>query len=208
MKLYFFPGACSMSCHIALQETKTPFELMYVGKKADPKIRETFLSINPLGTVPTLVLSDGKILTQNIAILEYIADTHPESHLIAKSGTYERADTMRWLSFIASDLHKAFAPLFGLNRISNNPETQKHIKEWSTKEIEKYLSIVNLHLKNKDFLVGNHFGVADCYLFTVYQWTKAVSIPTEKFPEINRYDSAIGKRPSVISVKERENKYK
>lgn len=208
MKLYFSPGACCMSCHIALIETKIPFDLVYVGKKADQKTRDAFLAINPLGAVPAFELNDGKILTQNIAILEYIADQKPESHLLAKVGTYERADIMRWLSFVASDLHKAFSPLFGLNAISSHEDTQKDIQQWAFKMIDKYLTLVNTHLKGKAFLSGEHFTIADCYFYTVYQWTKAVSIPTDHYPEINRYSDEISKRLSVIAVHDREGQYK
>lgn len=208
MKLYFSPGACCMSCHIALKETNMPFELVYVGKKADQKTKEAFLKINPLGAVPALELSDDKILTQNIAILEYIADQNPDAHLLAPVGTYERADTMRWLSFIASDLHKAFSPLFRLDAISTHLDAQKDIKQWSINTIDKYLSQVNTHLQGKNYLSGERFTVADCYFYTVYRWTKAVSIPTDRYPEINRYVNLISKRPSVIAVHEKEAQYK
>ncbi len=208
MKLYFSPGACCMSCHIALVETHTPFELVYVGKNADEKTRHAFLKINPLGAVPAFEFDDGKILTQNIAILEYIADQKPESHLLAKPGSYERADTMRWLSFTASDLHKSIAPLFRLSQISSNESAQNDIKNWSLSNIDKYLSLVDAHLKNKTFLCGEHFTVADCYFYTVYRWTKALSIPVEKYNAINRYEEIISKRPSVVAVHQREEQIK
>ena len=89
MKLYFSPGACCMSCHIALEEAKIPFELVYVGQHADEAVRKNFLNVNPLGAVPALELDNKKILTQNIAILEYIADQKPEAGLIEKAGTFE-----------------------------------------------------------------------------------------------------------------------
>jgi glutathione S-transferase len=204
MKLYFSPGACCMSCHIALEETKTPFELVYVGRNASDAVKKLFLNINPLGAVPALELDDKKILTQNIAILEYIADQNPEAGLIERAGSLERADIMMWLSLIAADLHKAFAPLFGLAKITSNAEGQADIKKWCFANIDKYLSIIDAHLQNRKYLACERFTIADCYLFTAYQWTSAVSFPTEKYTAINRYAAVISKRPSVVAVHERE----
>jgi glutathione S-transferase len=194
-----------MSCHIALEETKLPFELVYVGQKADEATKKAFRAINPLGAVPALELPNNKILTQNIAILEYIADQKPESGLIAIAGSYDRAETMRWLSLVGSDLHKAFAPLFGLKKISESAETQSDIKKWCHTEINKYLSIIDAHLSDKDYLAANKFTIADCYLFTVYQWTAMIGFPTEQYAALNRYSAMIAKRPSVIAVHERES---
>ncbi|SRR5579883_444547 len=207
MKLFFSPGACCMSCHIALEESKTPFELVYVGKKAEPAVKENFLKINPVGAVPAFQLDDGKVLTQNIAILSYIADQKPEANLLAKVGTFERAETMKWLSFVAADLHKSFSPVFRLDAITTNTECQKDAKNWVFSNINKYLSVLETHLKDKTFLVGERFSIADCYLYTVYQWTSRISFPTDKLPNLNRYSENISKRPSVIAVHEREAKY-
>lgn len=204
MKLYYSPGACCMSCHIALEESKIPFELVYVGRKADPAIKKAYLQINPLGAVPALELDNNIILTQNIAILEYIADQKPETGLIEKVGTVERAEIMKWLSLIASDLQKSFLPIFALEKISTHAETQAEIKKWSFSNIEKYLTIIDAHLQNKTYLASERFTIADCYLYTVYQWTKNISFPTEKFTALNRYSALIAKRPSVIAVHERE----
>ncbi len=207
MKLYFSPGACCMSCHIVLEESKTPFKLVYAGKKMDEKTRADFLKINPLGAVPTLELDDGKILTQNNAILEYLADQKPEYQLLDKPGSFERAEIMRWLSFAAADFHKAFGPLFIMSRISTNPDTQKDITNWCFSTIEKYCSLLDTHLKNKTYLACERFTIADAYVFTVYQWTKAVNFATEKFENLNRYSENIAKRPSVLEVHKREAEF-
>ncbi len=207
MKLYFSPGACCMSCHIALEETKIPFELVYVGRHAEEQVKKDFLRVNPLGAVPALELDHHKILTQNIAILEYIADQKPEAGLIEKTGSIERAEIMKWLSLVATDLHKSFSPLFALNHISKNPETQADIKKWAFASIDKYLTIIDAHLQNRTYLASERFTIADCYLFTVYQWAPAVSLPTEKYTALNRYAALIAKRPSVMAVHERETSH-
>lgn len=204
MKLYFSPGACCMSCHIALEITQQPFELVYVGKNADKDVRANFLTVNPLGAVPALELKDGRVLTQNIAILEYIADQKPEAHLLPPVGTFERAETMRWLSFIAADLHKAFAPLFGLAKISDNPQTQADVKKWCFANIDKYLTLINTHLQTKQYLANDQFSTADCYFFVVFQWTKAIGMDTSQYAAILRYNDHIAKMPAVVKVHERE----
>ncbi len=208
MKLYFSPGACCLSCHIILEETKTPFELVYVGKKAEAATKEAFLKVNPLGAVPALEFDDGRVLTQNMAILEYLADQHPQMDLIGKPGSWERAQTMRWLSFVAADLHKAFGLLFNLAGISSNPEAQKDIKAAAFKTLDKYCSLLEKHFQDHDYLAADRFSVADAYLFTVYQWTRAVNFPTEKYPNLNAYSERLAKRPSIVAAHEREKKYK
>lgn len=204
MKLYFSPGACCMSCHIALEEAKIPFELVYVDIHSHDEKRKAFFNINPTGAVPALELNDKTVLTQNIAILEYIADQKPESGLIAKAGTVERAEIMKWLSMVAADLHKSFGPLFGLKHITSNPEGQADIKKLAFANINKYLTIIDKHLQDKTFLAGEKFTIADCYLFTVYQWAPHVSLPTENYPALNRYSERIANRPTVKAVHERE----
>src|SRR3990167_9738674 len=206
MKLYFFPGACCMSCHIALEESKTPFELVYVGKKADEAVKNAFHAVNPLGAVPALELADKKILTQNTAILEYIADQKPESGLLEKAGTIQRAETMLWLSLIASDLHKSFQPLFRMEQITKNDAAQADIKKWAFANLDKYLTVIDQQLQHKKYLASDHFSIADCYLYPVYQWTKHVRFPTDKFKAINRYSAMIAEMPAVRAVEERENK--
>lgn len=208
MKLYFSPGACCMSCHIALEESQIPFDLVYVGKNASENVRNDFLKLNPLGAVPTLQLNDNKVLTQNIAILEYIADQKSAAELIAKEGTWDRAETMRWLSLTAADLHKSFTPLFVLDKITNDASAQEIIKKWSFANIDKYLSIFESHMQDKTYLVAEKFSIADCYFYTIYQWTKFISFPTEKYPALNKYSENLSKRPSIIAVHKREATFK
>jgi glutathione S-transferase len=208
MKLYYSPSACSMSCHLALEIAGLSFELIYAGRDADPKAREDFLKVNPLGAVPALMIDNKKVLTQNIAILEYIADNNPEAGLSAPAGTLERAEITMWLSLIASDLHKSYLPFFVLNKISSNEETQADVKKWSTANIEKYLTVIDKHLQGKDYLVGDHITIADCYLFTVYQWSKFINLDTTRFQALNQYTAKMEKHPAVIAALKREKEVK
>src|SRR5215475_11545394 len=112
MKLYFFPGACSMASNIALREAGIPFELAKVDKRTKRVDGVDFSTINPKGYVPTLQLDDGRVLTENVVILQYIADLKPAAKLAPPVGTFERYRLQEWLSFINSELHKSFTPLF------------------------------------------------------------------------------------------------
>ncbi len=173
------------------------------------KNRDQLLKLNSLGTVPTIELTDGKVLTQNSAILEYIADQKPQVNLLSKPGTYERADTMQWLSFINSDLHKAFILgwSFRINQMTSNTESQHDIKKWAFGNIDKYCSVLESHLKNKKYLSCERFTIADIYFYTVYSWSKVIEFPIEKYTAINSYMENIAKRSSVIAVRQREKDY-
>jgi glutathione S-transferase len=204
LKLFYSPGACSMSCHIALVEAKLPHEAVNVGRNAEAGVRQAYLAINPLGAVPALQIDGKHVLTQNIAILEYIADQKPTSHLLPAAGTLERAETMKWLSLVATDLHSAFVPLFGLSNFTSDAHAQEDVKKWAVKRITQLLTLINKHLEDKTYLVGDHLSVADCYLFPVFQWTIPTGIPTEQFTALHRYSDAIAKLPSVMTVREHE----
>lgn len=114
---------------------------------------------------------------------------------------------MRWTSFVASDLHKSFSPLFRIANMTSNTEAQKDIKNWCFANIDKYFSILENHLHDKKYLASERFTIADCYLYTVYQWTETINFPVDIYPELNRYSNNISKRPSVIAVHKREEGY-
>jgi glutathione S-transferase len=202
MKLYVAPGACSMSCHIAFEESGLSFEPI-LSPWGDRARWEEIEKLNPQGSVPVLLLdeasksSHGQVLTQNIAILTYIAEKAPESGLLPPPGTFERAKTYQWLSWVAADLHKAFGPLFG---DSITPEERHEAVEQITALLEE----VERHLEGKNYLMGDQFTIADAYLFTVYSWTRVVKIPTQNYPRLNAYSQRAGQRPAVRAVLKRE----
>ncbi len=113
MKLYYSPGACSLSPHIALREAGLPFELVLASTKTKKRADGSdYLAINPKGQVPTLELDDGQRLTEGPAIVQYIADLVPAKKLAPPAGTMPRYRVMEWLNFVTSELHKGFSPLF------------------------------------------------------------------------------------------------
>jgi glutathione S-transferase len=199
MKLYFSPGACSFSPHIALRETGLAFDLVKVDLKTGRIAADgsDFARINPKGYVPVLELDDGRILTEGPVIVQYIADQKPESGLAPKAGTFERYRLQEWLGFINSEIHKGFAPLF-------NPATPEDYKAAAREHMAKRLSFAAGHLEKNDFLLGKQFSVADAYLYTVLYWTQWLGIDLSRWPSLAAFQERIGNRPSVKAARAAE----
>jgi glutathione S-transferase len=191
MKLYYSPGACSLSPHIALREADLPFDL----QKVDLKSKQMdgggdFTAVSAKGYVPALILDDGQMLTEGPAIVQYIADRKPESGLAPKAGTLERYRLMEWLNFISAELHKTFAPLF-------HPEVAAEWRQASRDKIAQRLDFIEKHLQGKDYLMGKQFTVADGYLFTVLNWSNLVGFDLGKWPLVQAYLARVAARPKV-----------
>jgi glutathione S-transferase len=198
MKLYYSPGACSLSPHIVLLEAGLPYTLV----KTDLKTKKTaggadYLTINSKGTVPALELDDGRVLTEGPAIIQYLADQKPESGLAPRAGTFERYQLMEMLNYITSEVHKAFSPLF-------NPESTAEMKQASVNALTKKFDWLTGFLGDKTFLLGNIFSVADAYLFTVLKWTRIVKIDLARWPALAAYQARIAQRPKVQAALKEE----
>ncbi|WP_395025678.1 glutathione transferase GstA [Comamonas odontotermitis] len=191
MKLYFSPGACSLSPHIALLESGLPFTLELASTKTHQlKDGTDFYTINPLGYVPVLELDNGQRLREGPAIVQYIADQAPASKLAPANGTWERYQLQEWLTFIGTEIHKTFSPLF-------NPNMPDAAKELFRAQILKRLTWVDSQLAGKDYLTGAQFTVADGYLFTVCGWTKFVGVDVAGLTNLGKFLERVGARPSV-----------
>ena len=198
MKLYYSPGACSLASHIALYETGLPFEIDRLIKATKMTVGgEDFMQINPKGYVPTIKLDDGSVLTEGAAVLQYIADQKPDSGLAPKAGTMGRYRLQEWLTFISSELHKSFSPLF-------NKDASEEIRTIARNLLTKRLGYVETQLENKPYLMGDHFTVADAYLFVVVNWSNIVGFDLGPFPQIGAYMARIAKRPSVQAAMKAE----
>ena len=191
MKLYFAPGACSLSPRIALLEAGLPFTT----QKVDTKTKQLdgggdFWAINSKGYVPTLKLDNGQVLTEGPAIVQYIADQNPESGLAPKAGTMERYRLQEWLNFITSEIHKGFSPLF-------DPTLSPEVKQVFKDKLGKRFDWLTTQLTGKQYLMGDVFTVADGYLFTVLNWCQWVGIDLAKWPLLKDYQSRVSARPKV-----------
>ena len=189
MELYFSPLACSMASRIALYEAEAEAKFHEV----DPQTKRTlegedFCAINPLGLVPTIRLDDGAVLTENAAILQYIADRSPEAGLAPPTGL-ARAKLQQWLSFVGTELHKAlFIPLF-------DKKMPEEGKARVLEKGEKPLNYLNAHLEGREFLL-DRFSVADAYLFTVLNWRIATPVDLKKWPAVDAYYHRLKQRPA------------
>ena len=191
MKLYYTPGVCSMSPHIVLCELGLPHELVKVDlathMTADGR---DYTVINPKGYVPALELDDGQLLTEGPAIVQYLADLKPAAGLLPPAGTIERARVQEWLTFIGTELHKSFSPLF-------NPNASADWKAAALANIQRRLGYVVKMLTGRDYLTGANFCVADAYLFTVIGWTRFQNIDLAPWPAIAAYQQRVMARPAV-----------
>ncbi|WP_301102689.1 glutathione transferase GstA [Propionivibrio sp.] len=192
MKLYFSPGTCSFSPHIALREAGIDVELVRVDIKKHVVVADgsDFSAINPKGYVPVLELDNGVRLTEGPAIVQYIADLKPESGLAPQSGTLERYQLQEWLGFINSEMHKGFSPLF-------NPATPAEYKTIVNRNLANRLDYLASRLATHDYLMGERFSVADGYLFTVLGWGQWVGIDIKQWPALVAFQQRVGQRASV-----------
>ena len=198
MKLYYSPGACSLASHIALCETGLPFEIDRLIKTTKMTASgENYLQLNPKGYVPAIKLDDGSMLTEGVAVLQYIADQKPDSGLAPKAGTMERYRLQEWLTYIATELHKSFSPLF-------NKAASEEMKNFARDALNKRMGYVEAQLAGKTYLLGEHFTVADVYLFVVLGWSKHVGVDLGSFPKIQEYMAQIAARPSVQAAMKAE----
>ena len=191
MKLYYSPGACSLSPHIVAHETGEPLDL----ERVDTKTKKTatgrdYTAINPKGYVPALELDDGQILTEGPAIVQYLADRHPEAGLVPAAGTLERYRVQELLGYINSEIHKSYSPLFGPN-VSPELRTEKHAY------LNKRYALLDKQLAGRDYLFGDRFGVGDAYLFTVTNWAKHVRLDLSEHRNIAAFQERVAARPAV-----------
>jgi glutathione S-transferase len=202
MKLYYSAGSCSTSCHITLEESGLKHEAIEIDwdNPADPNLG-VIQKYNPdLGTLPILVLDNGKALAQNVAIHTYVAELAPEKKLLPPPSTLERAEAMDWLSFVSSDLHKAYSPLFAAKRYSQDPARQAEFREFALQGVKAALSHLNKGLAGKDYLLGKQFTVIDSYAFVVAGWSNWLEIPLDQYTNVKAYLARVSERPAVKKV--------
>ncbi|PHM45662.1 stringent starvation protein A [Xenorhabdus mauleonii] len=192
MKLYYTPGACSLSPHIILRETGLDFSMVKVdliNKKTESGA--DFRAINPKGKVPTILLDNGQILTEATAILKYIADQKPDKNLLAPTGTMEHYHQIEWLSYISSELHQNFSPLFP---IMAAPQAAIDI---AIKKLKFHFAYIDGILAKQPYIAGDHFTVVDSYLFVIILWAPTTKLDISELVYLNAYRDKIKQRPNV-----------
>ena len=198
MKLYYSPGACSLSPHIALHEAGLAHTTALASTKSH-KLQDgtDYYSINPLGYVPLLELDNGELLREGPAIVQYIADQAPDKKLAPANGTLERYRLQEWLNFISTEVHKGFSPLF-------NPATPEDYKTVVRERLMQRLQWVDSQLAGKQYLMGDQFTVADGYLFTVTNWTQPTKLDISGLAHLAAYRERVGARPAVQAAMKAE----
>ena len=198
MKLYYMPGACSLSPHIVALEAGIPLQMIKVdGNTKRTENGDDFLQINPKGYVPTLLLDSGELLTEGPAVVQYLADQKPESALAAPNGTLPRYHLQEMLGYINSELHKTYSPLF-------KPDTPEATRAERKEYLLRRYQLIEDVLVKQPFLLGDHFTVADAYLFTITNWARHVELDLSGFPALLAFQKRVAERPAVQEALEAE----
>ena len=189
-----------MSCVVAVKELKISCELIEVSWSKNINVDE-LNRLNALGTVPTLVLNDGKVLTQNTAVLEYLTEVVAKNgDLLPAPGSWDRFNVLRWLAFAAADFHKAFTVSFRAEDMATEPVSHREIEEFAKKDILNYLAHLDRSLERSRFIAGDLFSIADCYLVVVLGWCSWIEIDLAKFVQVARYFEETCARAGVKSA--------
>jgi glutathione S-transferase len=197
MKLYFAPGACSLSPHIVAREAGIDLQLAKVDTKTHTyNGGSDFFKVNPKGYVPALEIKAGEVLTEGPAIVQYLGDQKPQSGIVPPAGSLERYRLQEMLGYINSEIHKTYSPLFGKPSEDVANERREYLKK-------RYAYIEGI-LATQDYLVGNKFSAADAYLFTVTNWSKYVNLDLSGYPNLQAFQKRVAARPAVQQAMKEE----
>lgn len=197
MKLYYSQGACSLAPHIILEELGMPYTAQQLVGDHDDHSRPEFLKLNPNGAVPVLEFADGRVLTEGVAIQQYLADLQPELGLAPRNGTWERAKLQETMNFIATELHKGVGGMFGIESLVQSPAAVEELRTGMMNNAGQKLDIMNSQMNGKKFAFGDSFSIADAYLFTVFSWVPYVGMKAEKWPNLVAHAKMMSERPAV-----------
>jgi glutathione S-transferase len=203
MKLYVMPGACSLASHIALLWADAPFELEVLSH--DDVGEDSFRRLNPKGAVPALVLDDGTVITESLAILDYIADVFPQAHLgAAVDDLVGRAQLNEALAELVSDVHKAWAPVFAASRFVTKTADEANAKQAAFRQLDLQYARLDTLMAGKDWRVLGHRTVADAYLYVMCSWKDLTPTPLATFPALAAFSARMNADPLVKAAVDRE----
>ena len=198
MKLYYLPGACSLASHISLIEAGIPHQAFAVDRVTKRTADGLdFLSFNPKGYVPALVLDGGEVLTESPALLPYIGAMNPASKLVPAPGTLGCFRVSEWCTYLNSEVHKALGPIF-------RPDTPEDQKAKQREMATQRLKLVEAALADRPFMMGEDFTVADAYLYVILSWTPRTGLDLSQLPRLADFLARVSQRPSVIAARKDE----
>lgn len=195
MRLYYYPGACSLAVNIALREARQPFEIVQVDLfKHTVEGGASYSAVSPKNYVPALETDDGDLLTEVAAILQWIGEQPDSGNLLPGSGTRDLRRAREWLNFVATELHKGFSPwLF-------NDDTAPSTRARVISKLESRFADLDNHLADRDFVLGDGFSVVDAYLFTILNWAGGLKVDLSPYRSIRAYLARLSSRPHVRSA--------
>ena len=196
MKLYYLAGSCALAPHIALEHSGLAYEALRVerGMQADAR----YLKVNPLGRVPALVTPSHGTITEVPAVLSYIADMAPDRGLLPSVGTWARYETLRWMAYLSSTMHPAFGRLWRAERFVNDATHRGAVEQAAATQLASDFAHVDNQLADRQWVAGNHFTVADLYLFVFGRWGMRRATSTKDFPNVFRHTSSIANIPATL----------
>ena len=200
-KLYYHPGACSTSNHFALEDAGVEYEAIPVDlKDLQDRLTQEVRRLNPMAQLPILLTNDGQVLTQNIAILPYIADLAPEVRLFPPRGTSDRIQAESWLSFIAADLHPTLAAEFPWTQLWEDPAAALRSRQFWEERVARRLAVLEERLSTRDFIMGDQYCVTDGYALVVLNWSEPTNLSLKPYPNIRAYMARVSARPAIQRV--------
>ena len=198
MKLYYSPGACSLSPHIVANEAGIPLELVKVDTATKTIAREgDYWDVNPKGYVPALELDDGAVLTEGPAIVQYLADLEPDAALAQASGSFGRVRLQETLNYLTSEIHKSYSPLF-------KADVLPQVREERLAYLTRRYALIEQQLEGRKYLFGDRFTVADAYLFTLTRWARVVKLDLSGLPNLEGFQKRVGSRKAVLEAMREE----
>ena len=198
MKLYYTPGTCALAPHIVALEAGIPVELVKVDLKTKTVRNEgDFWAINAKGYVPALELDDGERLTEGPAIMQYLADLNPSTRLAPENGTFARVRLQEMLNYITAEIHKTYSPLF-------SPDVLPQVRDDRLAYLKKRYAYLEKLLDGRNYLLGDHFSIADAYHFAVTRWARGVKLDLSGFPRLEGLQKRIGSRKSALQAMREE----
>ena len=201
MKLYYLPGACSMADHIVLEWIGQPYETHEVAR--DALQSPEYLKLNPAGQVPALAIDDEWVLTENVAILNYLMDRFPDVNLAGDGSLRQRAEVNRWLCYLNAEVHPAFKPLFRPQRFIAEESQHASVQDMARQRLRGHFERLNAQLAGRQWLTG-HRSVADAYLFVVVRWAKGKQLDLSGLDHLEAFGTRMQADPAVQAVMQAE----